>query len=479
MKITTSTTIPARTELTVIPVREGEQPKNIPKKVQAYLEKKKKQRVFTGKKLTTTLYDEEQQVLFIGLGKEADEDLLRKAAGIAAKTARKQRVKRYAFNLQEYQEYAQAVAEGSILGLYTYKAYKQAEEDEPQDPTHLTIITNDEKKTREQAERGVIIAEGVCLARDLVNKPASEKPPLTLAKEAQRIGKKHHIKATILKKKELKAQGLNAILAVGKGSENEPALVILELNNHKKEQPTVLIGKGITFDAGGLQIKPDNAMLDMKSDMAGAATVLATMITLARLKHKGRIIGIMALAENMLGPGAYKPRDIIKAYNGTTIEVHHTDAEGRLILADALSYAEKKYKPQHIIDLATLTGASITALGYRTAALISNNEELTTTIKEASKKTDELVWELPLRNHYRNMMKSEIADIRNTAKTPHNYRPGTITAAAFLERFIKNTPWAHLDIAGPAYSYEETEYTPTGGTGWGVRLLTTMINKNR
>ncbi|MBD3209740.1 leucyl aminopeptidase [Candidatus Woesearchaeota archaeon] len=464
-------------DLIILPVTEGFDKKRFSKKMQNYLDKHEH---FIGRQDTQLLLQGKQDNLFLGIGKQASQDAIRKAAGTAAKYARDHHHKHYGVDLRTTGDQAQAAAEGTLLGLYRYHEYKKRKAGEPQDPTHCTIITDDHKIAGKQVKRGKVIAEGVILVRDLVNTPASEKYPAKIANLAKELGKRHGFSVAVLGKKELEKLGMESMLSVSRGSDKEPQLVLLELNNDKQEAPVALAGKGVTFDAGGLQVKPDPYMREMKLDMGGAATVLGTMTALARLKHPGRIIGALGLVENMLGPDAYKPGDILKAYNDKTIEVEHTDAEGRLVLADVLSYLEKQYKPTHLIDLATLTGSAIYALGYRVTPLLGNDKELIEGIKLAAEQTDELVWELPLYKHYEKMVEGAISDVRNLGKKPSGMgAPGTIIAAAFLKNFVTDkVAWAHLDIAGTAFSYEKTAYVPEGGTGWGVRLLTELFTQS-
>ncbi len=470
MKITV--TEKAKADLIIIPLTENFDIRKFPKSISSYLEEHKESGLFKGKKLSTLEMNGKQNFLFIGLGKEPDDDVMRKASAIAAKHAKKIRADTFAFSLKPYSGFSQPVIEGAILGLYEFTEYKRRKKDDPKDPSEMMLITKEKVDLRTSK----IIADGVLLVRDLVNRPASDKPPTKVVEEAKRLGEKYGFSVKSLGKKELEKLGLNSLLAVNRGSDKEPQLCILELNPKSKDKPVALVGKGVTFDAGGLQVKPDKYMNDMKSDMAGAATVLGIITTLARLKSDKHVVGVMGLVENMLGPDAYKPNDILKAYNGKTIEVIHTDAEGRLVLADALSYVDKNYKPKEIIDFATLTGSCLFALGYRVAAVMGNDEALIERIKDSSKSTDELVWQLPLYNHYKEMMKGSITDLRNLHKSPGQYGPGAITAGAFLSEFVhKNTPWAHIDIAGTAFSAERTEYVPEGGTGWGVRLMVDLI----
>ncbi|MGH1522285.1 MAG: leucyl aminopeptidase family protein, partial [Nitrosopumilus sp.] len=293
---------------------------------------------------------------------------------------------------------------------------------------------------------------------------------------AKMISKENKMKCNIISKTELKAKGFGGITAVGQGSKNEPKLIIIEHNNGpKNEKPIVLVGKAVTFDTGGISLKPGDKMDEMKFDKCGGCTVIGIMKVISELKLPINVVGIVPSVENMPGGESYRPGDIIKLYSGKTAEILNTDAEGRLILADAISYGERKYSPRAIVDFATLTGACIVALGTNVAGLVSNNEKLTQQITESSKRTSEDVWELPLTDDFMDMIKSDVADMRNIGI---GRAAGTITAAAFLRNAIEKTPWLHLDIAGVAWTQVATKdkpYNPKGATGFGVRLITDYL----
>ena len=286
------------------------------------------------------------------------------------------------------------------------------------------------------------------------------------------------MKCKIFKKIELKQKGFGGITAVGQGSKNEPRLIIMEhLKGSKKEKPIVLVGKAVTFDTGGISLKPGDKMDEMKFDKCGGCTVLGIMKAVSELRLPINVIGIIPSVENMPGGESYRPGDIIKLYSGKTAEILNTDAEGRLILADAIAYGEKHYSPKAIIDFATLTGACIIALGTNVAAVISNNENLTKKMMESSKTTSEQIWELPLNQDYMDMINSDVADMKNVGI---GRAAGTITAAAFLRNAVEKTPWLHLDIAGVAWTQIATKdksYNPKGATGFGVRLVLDYLQK--
>jgi len=317
------------------------------------------------------------------------------------------------------------------------------------------------------------IESGTNFARDLVSEPPNVLYPKEYVNRLLKL-KKLGIKVTVYNERQLKRLGMNSLLGVGRGSSKESYLVSLEWYGGKKgiSSPLSFVGKGVCFDTGGISLKPAKFMEEMKYDMAGSAVVAGLIQSLAIRKAKINAVGVVGLVENMPGGNAQRPGDIVKAYNGKTIEVLNTDAEGRLVLADALSFTEKKFKPKFIIDLATLTGAIIVALGEEYAGLFSNDDELAKKLYDTGEKVNEKVWRLPLHKNYDKLMDSTIADIQNI-----NYSggAGSITAAQFLQRFIEKTPWAHLDIAGMAFSKKAANLNPGGATGFGVRLLNQLI----
>ena len=321
------------------------------------------------------------------------------------------------------------------------------------------------------------LVEGTNFARDLVSEPPNVLTPKEYVNRLIKL-RKHGLKVTVYNEAKLKKLKMFSLLGVGQGSVNETFLVTLEWygNKKNKNKPLSFVGKGVCFDTGGISLKPARFMEEMKYDMAGSAVVAGLLKNLAIRKSKINAVGVVGLVENMPGGNAQRPGDIVKSYSGKTIEVLNTDAEGRLVLADALSFTEKKFKPKSIIDLATLTGAIIIALGEEYAGLFSNNNELSSKIEKAGEKVGEKVWRLPLHKNYDKLMNSPVADIQNI-----NYvgGAGSITAAQFLQRFILNkTPWAHLDIAGMAFSKKAANLNPSGATGFGVRLLNKFIEEN-
>ncbi|MBI2579340.1 MAG: leucyl aminopeptidase [Candidatus Aenigmarchaeota archaeon] len=421
-----------------------------------------------------------EKVLFVGLGKKNEFSLekLRKAAGIAAKTCRDEGIKKFATTLQNAelkasaQEKVQAVVEASLLALYDFGRYKTDRSKEKKvDAMSILVDAKQSQDAERGVGRGIIYADATNFARDIVNTPSNIMTPQAFAEEAQKVAKEGGMKITIFGKKEMQKIGMGAIVMVSEGSDKEPQFIVMEYGSGR--ECIAAVGKGITFDTGGIDVKPWDSMESMKSDKAGAAAVLGMMKACARLKPKVRLIGAMALTENMIGERAMKPGDIVKAYNGKTIEIMNTDAEGRLVLADAISYVEKNYRPSVIVDLATLTGACIIALGFHASGLICTDDKLAKRITDAGEKTFERVWQFPFWEEYHDVAKSDNADVRNVGK--EKYGPGVISGAVFIKQFAEKTPWAHLDIAGPAWLNSGREYIPAGGTGWGVRLMVQLI----
>jgi len=341
----------------------------------------------------------------------------------------------------------------------------------------LDVIGNKNKTTIQNELRFKAIEEGTFFARDLVSEPPNVLNPKEYTNRLLKL-RKLGIKVTVYNESQMKKLGMHSLLGVGRGSVNESFLVTLEWNGNKKDKkaPLSFVGKGVCFDTGGISLKPAKFMEEMKYDMAGSAVVAGLIQALATRKAKVNAVGVVGLVENMPGGNAQRPGDIVKAYNGKTIEVLNTDAEGRLVLADALSFTEAKFKPRFMIDLATLTGAIIMALGEEYAGLFSNNDDLSNKIFKVGEKVKEKVWRLPLNDNYDKLINSTIADMQNI-----NYSggAGSITAAQFLQRFVTSkTPWAHLDIAGMAFSKKAANLNPGGATGFGVRLLNQLIEEH-
>ncbi len=422
-----------------------------------------------------------QRILIAGIGRKEDitKDTFRQISGRIAQKARELKLKEFSiivpptFVMDQISSSAQIV-EGAKMALYKFEKFKAEKEENSPD---LTIIVSKSNNVLQSIKTAEVVADGAIFTKSIANLPPNECTPSALADFAKTISK-NKMKCKIISKPELKKKGFGGITAVGQGSKNEPKLIILEHNKgSKNEKPIVLVGKAVTFDTGGISLKPGANMDEMKFDKCGGCTVLGIMKAVSELKLPINVIGIVPSVENMPGGESYRPGDIIKLYSGKTAEILNTDAEGRLILADALTYGEKHYSPKAIIDFATLTGACIIALGTNVAGMVSNDEKLSKKIFEASKNTTEQIWELPLNQEFMDMIKSDVADMKNMGI---GRAAGTITAAAFLRNAIENTPWTHLDIAGVAWTQiatKEKSYNPKGATGFGVRLILDYLQK--
>ncbi|MEO1250396.1 MAG: leucyl aminopeptidase [Pseudomonadota bacterium] len=370
------------------------------------------------------------------------------------------------------------VAFGALLRSYSFDLYKTSKSKDNSKPSRVERLTMaSEKATAARKQFGSLqpVAEGVFLARDLVSEPPNVLHPESYAERCKELTKLG-VEVTILDEKKMAKLGMNALLAVGMASDKGSRLVVMRwkgAKNPKGVGPIAFVGKGVTFDTGGISLKPAAGMWDMKFDMGGAAAVTGAIAALAGRKAKADVVGIIGLVENMPAGNAQRPGDVVTSAAGKTIEVLNTDAEGRLVLADALWYAQSKYKPRLIVDLATLTGAMMVALGHEMAGLFSNDDDLSDKLLEAGLATDELVWRMPLAKSYDRMINSNIADVKNIGA---GRWAGSIVAAQFLQRFVENgTPWAHLDIAGTAWSEKTRSTTPKGAVGWGVRLLSDLV----
>jgi leucyl aminopeptidase len=416
-----------------------------------------------------------------GLGdpEKLDREALRVMAGGAVKSAMAKNRSRLhllvpAGNAPKLQleDMIEAMAEGACLANHVFDRYKA--EKKPAPLREIVLLTEPRvaKKYRNLASRVEIICEGTRMARDWVSMPANEKSPRVLASEFGAAARKAGLKVAVLSERELKQQRFGALLAVSGGSERKPCLLTLAHMRKGAKITLLLVGKGVTFDSGGLNLKQGSGMELMKMDMAGAAAVAASLVTAARLNVKATVIGVMPLVENMPSGRACRPGDIIRSYSGKTIEIGNTDAEGRLILADALAWAIDRYQPDITVDLATLTGACLAALGEKIAGIFTPERELADLLERAGAITYERCWPMPMPEDYREFMKSDLADIQNMSSTKHG---GAITAALFLSQFVTHTRWAHLDIAGTAFLKAGGDYCPAGGTGYGVRLLMKLM----
>ena len=366
------------------------------------------------------------------------------------------------------------LAMGARLRSYTFNKYRTKERDE-HEPTlmNIAVATTDPAAAQRAFAPMDAVSDGVFFARDLVNEPPNMLSPSGFAQRVHSLSKLG-VRVRVLGEAEMKKLGMNALLGVGQGSERESQLVVMQWNGARRAEaaPVALVGKGVCFDSGGLSLKSGTGMMGMKGDMGGAAAVVGTLQAIARRKARVNVVGVVGLVENMPDGKAQRPDDVVKSMSGQTIEILNTDAEGRLVLADALWYVQSQFKPKCVIDLATLTGAIMIALGHEHAGLFSNDDTLAERVLGAGRAVGEPVWRLPLGDAYDKALRSKIADMKNIGG-PH---AGSITAAQFLQRFVNKTPWAHLDIAGVAWQDgEHKELAPSWGTGWGVRVLNRLI----
>lgn len=421
-----------------------------------------------------------ERLLLMGLGKRSEFTLnrLRQAAGKAAPSLRGAGARNVTLVTDgtglEAEELGQALTEGCVLGLYRFLKYKTDEEDDrTKDIRTITLLTESVgavKGLRKGVKTGAAIAESTVMVRDMVSSPPADMTPTIIAAKAKELARQFGFKVQVLEKNHMRKLGMGALLGVASGSAQPPKFIIVEYRKGGKKPFIALVGKTITFDSGGISIKPAENMDKMKDDMSGGAAVLGAIRNAAALKLPLNIVGLLPAAENMPGGSAYKPGDVLRTLSGQTIEILNTDAEGRLILSDALTYA-CKYKPAVIVDIATLTGACAIALGHEAIGMLGTDEKFKQKIREAGEKTGERVWELPLWEEYFDQIKSDIADMKNTGGRP----AGVITAAALLSKFVRKYPWVHLDIAATAWTEKERPYTPKGATGIGVRLLTQFL----
>jgi leucyl aminopeptidase len=425
-----------------------------------------------------------ERVLLIGVGKREGYTLerLRRLIGLALRTAEKLGLRAFAMSLEHTAHSserlglalaARAASEAAVMGAWDFRHYKSKKDDDAPHKAveEMTLIAGSDREQKEfeqAAGLGVVLGRSANLARELASQPGNVATPTYLANAANEIAKQHAMKATILDRAQILAENMHALLAVAQGSAQEPRFIVLEYNGGKAgEQPLALVGKGVTFDSGGISIKPAERMEDMKYDMSGAAAVLGAMRGIAELKIEANVVGLIPATENMPSGNAVKPGDVISSHAGKTIEVINTDAEGRLILADALAYA-RRFKPAAMIDAATLTGAVVIALGQQAIGLMGNDGDLIDEVMAAGLRAGERCWNLPLWDEYREMLDSNIADIKNSG----GRHAGTITGGWFLKEFVpEDIPWAHLDIAGMAYKEDAASYLRKGATGAPTRLF--------
>ena len=466
--------------------------KDLAAEVESAIERKAFSRKF-GEMYSTKLASHSyKKVVVIGLGEKKDLSLekVRQALGKMVSSTKCGSFSSFTTNVVEKASsqgldkglLGRAATEGLLLANYNFTKYFAKEKQEKKKPLVLVYLqySDTSEEFSEGLKVGRVIAEATNLVRDLVNEPANVVNSEYLEKIAKQIAGQHSsVKLKVLNKAELEKEGMESLLGVNAGSHNPPKLLVFEYNGSKKSKYTALLGKGITFDSGGYNLKPTKYIEDMKTDMAGAAAVMASIKVAAELKLKKNLLGVMAICENMVDATAQRPGDIVKAFNGKTIEIGNTDAEGRLVLCDALAYTEKNYSPEIMIDLATLTGACVVALGYYAAGVMGTDAALLKKLEEAGAGSGDRVWQLPFFEDYQDWMDGSISDLNNISQKGKGYEAGSITAGVFLSKFVEKAKWAHVDIAGSAYWCVDGPYLSKGATGSGVRLLSYYLLENQ
>lgn len=418
--------------------------------------------------------DEARAVVSLGKAEKINAEAVRKAGGLLLKWLEKHDIRAAGLEVDSLESArlpdetaVQALLEGLLLAAFRFDHYKSSANDKP--PVAISLLSRDPAGLETVAKKTRIVTEAVNLAREWAHEPANVINPVTLAERIQKLAIETGLKCTVLDDKRLAEMGAGAIVAVGKGSNTPARLILLEHAGKTAGQtPVVLVGKALTFDTGGYSLKSSEGIVGMKYDKSGAMAVVAALVAAARLRLPTRLVGVIAAAENMISGGAYRPNDILKSLSGKTIEVISTDAEGRLVLADALTYAQQTYQPRLMIDLATLTGGVITALGSVRAGIMSNNDELAAALLAAGERTHERLWRLPLDEEYFEQIKGDDADIKNSGGS----KASPIIGGIFLKQFVADeVPWAHIDIAGMMNFDKDSAYCVKGASGFGVRLL--------
>ena len=423
-----------------------------------------------------------KRVLLLGMGdkKNLDTEKTRNLTGKVVNKSKELAVNEFVLVpfMEMDKDHLSAIVEGIKLSDYSFNNYKKDEEETDLDQVRILIgkdLDTNQNAIRYSSE----LSDAVIFTRDISNLPPNDCSPNVLANFSEKLSQSKKTKVRVIEKDEMESSGFGGILAVGRGSSNSPKLIVIEYSGStKNDKPIIIVGKAVTFDTGGISIKPSEKMEEMKYDKCGGCNVIGIMKAVSELHFDTNVIGIIPAVENMPSGNSYRPGDIIRMYNSKTVEVLNTDAEGRIILGDALAFAVKTFAPRVIIDMATLTGAAIIALGSNVAALVGNNRELVTKILEYSNQTGEKIWELPLFEDYKEQLKSSNADMKNIG----GRGAGAITAAAFLSNFVDDTPWVHLDIAGTAWNQEGTKektYNPKGATGFGIRTIVKYIASHK
>jgi len=465
--------------------------KELAEETEAAIERKAFSRKFGEMYATKLASHPYKKVVVIGLGEKKDLTIekVRQALGKMVTATKSWLFSSFTTNVMEKVRtglpnqdlLGHAAAEGVLLANYGFTKYFGKEKQEKKRPlSTVSLQWTGGNEFSEGLRIGQTIAEATNWVRDLVNEPANVVNSEYMEKMAKQVASQYSsVKVKVLNKPELEKEGMGALLGVNAGSSNPPKLVILEYSGSKKGKTTALLGKGITFDSGGYNLKPTKYIEDMATDMAGAAAVMATVKIAAELKVKKNVLAVMPLCENMVDANAQHPGDIVRAFNGKTIEIGNTDAEGRLILCDALAYTEKNYNPEVMIDLATLTGACVVALGYYAAGVMGKDDQLLQALSTAGNNSGDRVWQLPFFDEYQDWMDGSKSDLNNNCQKGKGYEGGSITAGVFLSKFVEKAKWAHVDIAGSAYWTVDGAYLSKGATGSGVRLLSYYLLENQ
>ncbi|MCI5997538.1 MAG: leucyl aminopeptidase [Parvimonas sp.] len=448
--------------------------------LKAYVNENK---LFKGKRgeIFTNLGPNSENLILVGLGKKDEISLenIRRSFLKLGKTLKANNVSSCDIKINKfegicYKLTAQAIMEGIINSTYSFDKFLKEKNDKYSCEIFLEVEEDKKEKISDGIKEIKVLTEAVFMCRDLVNRPANDIYPETLANFAKDELEKVGVNVEILEKKQIEALKMEAFLAVSRGSDLPPKFIIMKYLPNKDEKPIVLVGKGLTYDAGGLAIKPATGMVDMKTDMGGSAAVISTMYAIGKMNIQRNVIALVASCENMINGSAYRNGDIISSMKGSTIEVINTDAEGRLTLADALYYGASKLNPECIIDVATLTGACIYALGGKVVGAVSNNDEIFEKVKNSADIMGEYLWRFPVFEEHRESVKGKIADLLNSTGPGSG---GAITAGIFLEHFVENTPWVHLDIAGPSHSATAWGINPQGASGIPVKTLYNFVKK--
>ena len=422
-----------------------------------------------------------KNIILVGLGEEAKYsfDILSTVIADASKKLRDNGTESFSIFFDSFndgrfkhEDVVEKMILSSLMGLYKFIEYKTKEKDKTKNIKQISIITNSNKNFDKEIQYAYVVADAVNKTRDLVNTPPNIATPEYAANYAKGLAKKNGLRCTVFDEKQIEKMEMGCFIGVAKGSANKPRLVVLEYNGAKNKKPIAIVGKGVTFDSGGLNLKPYPYILNMKDDKGGAVATIHIVEACSRLKLPINVVAVTPLCENMPSSTSFRPDDILTACNGMTVEIKNTDAEGRLILADALSYAAKEYKPEVIIDIATLTGASLVVLGYVGTPFVCTDDGLRKKLNDASAKSLEKLWELPLWQEYEESLKSDVADLKHIGD---DGEAGVITAAMFLKNFVDDVPWAHIDIGTTVWSKVDKGMLVKGATGATVRLMMEML----